>query len=145
MKCYAHDEKDAVGQCKTCGKGICKNCAVEVSKQLYCRNCAAAGTTSNSGSTKKDPMIALLLGLIPIFITFCGIGQMYVGRVKRGLVFLLVGWGFGVLNLLGLMVVVGICITGPLTLIFVCWQAYDAYKLAQEYNERLEKDGKPPW
>lgn len=37
MKCFNH-QADAVGTCKNCSKGLCKDCAVEVGKGLACRN-----------------------------------------------------------------------------------------------------------
>ena len=39
VKCYAHPEKEAVGVCRECGKGICEACAVEVGDKLYCKAC----------------------------------------------------------------------------------------------------------
>jgi TM2 domain-containing membrane protein YozV len=145
MKCYKHNNKDAVGQCSSCNKGVCDQCSVDVGGKLFCRDCAASGKAVESPSKKKDPTIALLLGLIPIFFLFAGIGQIYVGRMKRGLAILLCGWGIGFLNLIGLITVYGLCLTLPIMFIFIAWQAYDAYKLAQEYNTKFEKTGTPPW
>lgn len=34
MKCYNHYERDAVAICKNCGKGLCKECAVELDNGL---------------------------------------------------------------------------------------------------------------
>lgn len=145
MKCYNHKDQDAVGNCRYCGKGICKNCAVEVSKQIFCRECAASGPVFSPSQMKKDPTIALLLGLILGLLSFCGIGQIYLGRTKRGFVLFLLGWGILLLNFLGAIFIVGLCVTGPLTLIFFVWQAYDAYRLAQEYNDYFDKNRKAPW
>jgi len=39
MKCCARPEKEAIGVCHKCGKGVCEACAVEVSGRLYCRAC----------------------------------------------------------------------------------------------------------
>lgn len=38
MKCYTHPKVDAVGVCHECGEGICKKCAVEIGKKLYCKD-----------------------------------------------------------------------------------------------------------
>ncbi len=38
MKCFRHHERDAVGVCRSCYKGLCPDCAVEVDKSLACRN-----------------------------------------------------------------------------------------------------------
>lgn len=38
MKCFRHPEQDAVGTCKSCCKGICRDCTAEQPKGLACRN-----------------------------------------------------------------------------------------------------------
>lgn len=37
MKCFVHHEKDAVGACKHCGKGLCTECVVEAKGGVSCR------------------------------------------------------------------------------------------------------------
>jgi hypothetical protein len=37
MRCYYHENKEAVGTCKSCGKGLCRECAVDLGKGLACR------------------------------------------------------------------------------------------------------------
>lgn len=37
MKCFYHENKDAVGQCKNCGKGLCKECITKY--QNICQDC----------------------------------------------------------------------------------------------------------
>ena len=37
MKCYVHRSDDAVGLCKTCQKGLCEKCAVDLGHALVCR------------------------------------------------------------------------------------------------------------
>ncbi len=39
MKCYNHTNKESMGVCGGCGKGICEECAVETRDKIYCRNC----------------------------------------------------------------------------------------------------------
>ncbi len=36
MKCFDHADVDAVGLCKSCGKGLCKRCAVDLGEGLAC-------------------------------------------------------------------------------------------------------------
>ena len=36
MRCFYHEDKEAVGTCKSCGRGVCRECAVELSKGLAC-------------------------------------------------------------------------------------------------------------
>ena len=37
MRCFYHHEKEAVGTCKSCGKGLCPDCAVDLGRGLACR------------------------------------------------------------------------------------------------------------
>jgi hypothetical protein len=37
MECYYHREVSAVGICKSCHKGVCEQCAVDVGSGLACR------------------------------------------------------------------------------------------------------------
>jgi len=37
MRCFYHEDKEAVGTCKSCGKGLCRDCAVDLGKGLACR------------------------------------------------------------------------------------------------------------
>jgi hypothetical protein len=37
MHCYYHQDREAVGGCKSCGKGLCAECAVDLGKGLACR------------------------------------------------------------------------------------------------------------
>jgi hypothetical protein len=38
MSCYYHHDRDSVGGCKSCGKSLCPECAVDLGKGLACRN-----------------------------------------------------------------------------------------------------------
>jgi len=38
MKCFYNQDRDAVGSCKSCGKGLCPECAVDLGKGLACRS-----------------------------------------------------------------------------------------------------------
>lgn len=38
MKCYLHKNKDAVGTCKACSKGVCEDCCLDVGNGLACKD-----------------------------------------------------------------------------------------------------------
>jgi len=79
-----------------------------------------------------------------------GVGHIYVGKIGRGIVLLIVGialrglvafaliWGFfaglGAFILLALV-----------SLALWAWQTYDAYKLAKQFNAHVQQYGKAPW
>ncbi len=94
---------------------------------------------------EKNPIIALIVSLLFSFIGLCGIGQIYAGRLQRGIGVLIGGWIIAGIATFLAFTIVGICVSIPLAFIYMIWQAYDAYSLAKEYNERLQKDGKAPW
>ncbi len=37
MNCYKHSDRAAVGICKSCGKGLCRDCLTELPDALACR------------------------------------------------------------------------------------------------------------
>lgn len=37
MSCFYHHERDSVGGCKSCGKNLCPECAVDLGRGLACR------------------------------------------------------------------------------------------------------------
>lgn len=43
MKCYVHHNADAVGVCTSCGRGVCRRCAVRVGGKIYCKEDARTG------------------------------------------------------------------------------------------------------
>lgn len=36
MQCYTHSDRAAAGICKACGKGVCRQCAIPVTRGLAC-------------------------------------------------------------------------------------------------------------
>ena len=38
MNCFYHRDKTAIGSCKSCGKALCPDCAVDLGKGLACRS-----------------------------------------------------------------------------------------------------------
>src|SRR5947207_10899436 len=37
MSCFYHHDRESVGGCKSCGKALCAECAVDLGKGLACR------------------------------------------------------------------------------------------------------------
>ncbi|MCL2712943.1 MAG: hypothetical protein FWD37_06725 [Methanomassiliicoccaceae archaeon] len=93
-------------------------------------------------SEKSDGLAAVLS------LLWAGVGQIYVGRIMRGL---------GIMGLCVLLFVVGLIfliVTGTIAVIFimsivyliVCiWNVFDAYNLARVYNDSTRATGKRPW
>ena len=121
--------------CRHCGKDI------QSDETRFCPSCGKPQNNVTGGSgvmsttlRTKNPTIALVLA---IFLT--GIGHIYVGKLKKGIVILIVTW------ILGLLTSVLIFPAIPLIVIWI-WQIYDAHKQAKYYNEYLvANNGNPPW
>lgn len=111
------------------------------------------------GAPQKSPGIALLLGLLLGWLGLWGIGQIYVGRIGRGIVLLIIG--IVLMPALLFLAIAGSLLTfdmGAITaamilipimlvvaFILFIWQAIDAYMLANRYNQAVQRTGMPPW
>ena len=114
----------------------------------------------NYKSKRKTLVLSVVVGLLG----FMGVGHIYLGRVRRGIIILIIAplsWtmifiSFAMLGLLdeleedvmvavfgvlgGIEIVLGI----GLFVLFI-WQILNSRKLCKEYNEYLEKNGRAPW
>lgn len=87
MKCFYHNSADAVAVCKNCNRGICLECAAEVSNGVACKNrCEIEVEAVNqlinrnktayqktSSAYSRNALIFLLLGIL--FLGYSGINQ----------------------------------------------------------------------
>ncbi len=114
--------------------------------------------------SQKDLGVTAILALIPGFFGIMGIGHLYVGKVARGIITLIVGLVLIPLFFLSFLFIPMMALGGPRTvgigivtffiLIIIgiaawigllIWQTFDSYNLAKEYNRRLLASGVPPW
>jgi len=92
----------------------------------------------------KSEGTTLVLAIIGGLLGFCGIGHMYVGKVGKGVVILIMALVLYAIGITTLFILVGIpFLIGGLA-IFI-WQIFDARKLCREYNYYLSNNGRPPW
>ena len=98
MNCFNHPELPALGICKSCGKGLCRECITEVPDGLACKNrCEArvgfinriidsnkqALTAANS-HVRSGAIFIIVSGLI-----FCGFGFLpYIMSGQKGTLFM---------------------------------------------------------
>lgn len=127
----------------------------------YCSSCGinlrttAIRPPSTIPLENKNPGLAALLALLPGLIGLMGIGHIYVGRIRRG-VLLLIGGPFLVITGVGFLLfsvfgfitpligLVGfVLLLGAIVLWF--WQVFNAYSLAKKFNALVRETGKPPW
>lgn len=79
MRCYNHRDKDAVGVCKNCGRGLCVQCAREVDGSVVCTrdqckeavaalNEMLSGAHVNVGKALTFPAVILYLLFGAVFV-----------------------------------------------------------------------------
>ncbi len=149
MKCYVHPDMDAVGTCSNCGKFVCSNCAVDYKGKVTCKSCVeklasappeAAPVTAAAAPApgRKEPIFAIILSFL-----FPGLGQVYNGQVKKGVILIIVYivlWiGVFVVYLGGSLVTMGVgalCCMPIFIVPLIEWLygMYDGYSVANKIN-----------
>ena len=153
---------------------FCPNCGKETAPgAVFCASCGrplqgmpqVPPYLQPSYYSRKEEAIAAILSL---FIP--GVGQMYVGRIVRGIIIFLIPPIFFVFVFLPIFfgTVLTRVVTIPpsppvqpptfslvfpffflfgvfLWLGFYIWNVFDAYNLAKIYNHHLTTTGRPPW
>ena len=99
----------------------------------------------NSGKVLQRPTewksmgVTIVLTVVLGIFGIGGIGHLYLGKIIKGIVILIVG----IILLLITILTMGI---GLIALIpYAIWVVYDSYKLCKRYNNDLEQTGRPPW
>ena len=79
MRCFTHQDKEAVGVCKVCSKGICSECASDLGHSLACKSsCEEEANLMNSTSKQKRSGLKLVKAF-PVFFTIMGFISIYFG------------------------------------------------------------------
>ena len=114
MNCFNHAEKNAIGICKSCGKGLCAECLVALPNGLACKNaCEDRVTLINriidinqkmvvaaNAQVRSSGLFVLILGSL-----FVGLGltPFIVGGSKFPLIFAVLGAPFLVFGIMRLV------------------------------------------
>jgi hypothetical protein len=69
MKCFEHQQLDAVGLCKKCGRAVCSNCATLEDDVVTCR------TTCASGKSADLVRVGLVIALFCLVSPFAAIAS----------------------------------------------------------------------
>lgn len=122
---------------------FCRNCGGDLpsDNSSFCPVCGKPQNTATAvtmAAQTKNVGSAIALALIAGIIGFNGIGHLYIGKIGKGIVILVIGWI--ILGITFLFIPFGI-----IYLIFWIWQAYDVNNKAKYYNEFILKNGKTPW
>lgn len=141
----------------------CSNCGKQVADtDRFCPSCGSRILSVDSiqgqayhppiaAMPLKDTALALILSLI-----IPGIGQVYCGKVARGITILIVSillvpilyLGYAILFVeteSDMVLLTGLLVACVVSLAFWIWNIVDAYNTAKEYNTYLTNNGNPPW
>jgi len=147
--------------CTICGAKIsessnfCSKCGEKkIQDEVTSPNVQEEKESENKKTTKSSPIqrplewksegTALILAIVLGFFGIAGIGQVYAGKLGKGLIILIVGIILYVVGIVTLFIVVGFV----LLIIYIplwIWSILDSRTLVREYNDYLEEHGKRPW
>ena len=110
MKCFNHPQNDAVGICKNCNKGLCKDCLTEVKNGIACTTTCVdevkqlnslidrnkKSYTTASGAYMRNAYIFGGMGLV--FIIFGLQFERLIGFLSIMGILFIVGAGFSIIN-----------------------------------------------
>ena len=87
----------------------------------------------------KSMGVTIVLTVVLGIFGLGGIGHIYLGKIIKGIVILIVG----------IIIAVIAVVTGGIGLIilipYAIWVVYDSWKLCKYYNNYLEETGRAPW
>ena len=125
--------------------GFCSSCgAALIGKSTTCMKCGYTKTKYNpmtppQGALYKNEGTGLILSIVLGLFCLNGIGQIYAGKVGRGIGIMIGSW---------VLIVVGVLTFGIGLIAYLAifiWQIFDTKKLCREYNEFFSLNGRPPW
>jgi len=127
------------------GSGFCGSCgAALIGKSTTCMKCGYTKTKYNpmlppQGALYKNEGTGLILSIVLGLFGLNGIGQIYAGRVGRGIGIMIGSW---------VLIVVGVLTMGIGLIAYLAifiWQIFDTKNLCRQYNEFVSQNGRPPW
>lgn len=125
--------------------GFCGSCgAALIGKSTTCMKCGYTKTKYNpmtppQGALYKNEGTGLILSIVLGLFCLNGIGQIYAGKVGRGIGIMIGSW---------VLIVVGVLTMGVGLIAYLAifiWQIFDTKKLCREFNEYVSQNGRPPW
>ncbi len=99
MKCYNHQERDAIGNCKSCQKGLCSECHTTVDGSLSCKGQCEEDVAVLNYMIEQSRKVYKNLGSqwTPSILINCVGGAMFLGfgiyKFGNAFSWLLIGLG----------------------------------------------------
>ncbi|MFO0880392.1 MAG: hypothetical protein U0840_23855 [Gemmataceae bacterium] len=103
MKCFYHQDRDAVGLCQSCGRGLCLGCAADLTEALACQG-KCERSVHRLLAVRKSSLETVRPGLgarlvVPAFLMLTGLLFVAVSQLILSLKLVLLP--LGALALLG--------------------------------------------
>lgn len=73
MKCFNHNDRDAVVSCNQCSKGLCQDCVIRIGDNNYCPQCFKTILNYQKKLVSSLRWRLIFFGLLFVFGIFCGI------------------------------------------------------------------------
>lgn len=128
MSCFYHHERDSVGGCKSCGKNLCPECAIDLGKGLACRgHCeedVRALITLIDRNVKLSPQTARMLASSRKITS-----NAALFNVVTGVIF--IAWGLADTERFSFILILGICF-----LVYGVFGILQTRRLARERDEK---------
>lgn len=111
MKCFNHNDKEAVGVCVECGNFICEGCSIKLNEKNYCKKCIEQYISVNDINKNKNDIVKgqkdwLTTFLLCLFLGTIGAHRFYVGKTTSAIVQLLTAGGCGIWLLIDLITII---------------------------------------
>jgi hypothetical protein len=130
MHCFYHQDKEAVCSCKSCGRGLCPDCAIDIGRGLACRGqCEEHARAVNAlvdRNVKLSPQTAKMLESSRKMTSNAAIFNLVTGT-------LFIGWGLSNWERLRFILILGVCF-----FVYGIIGLYQARKSAKERQEKTE-------
>ena len=120
MRCSYHQDREAIGTCTRCGRGVCEECNVPVNGKNVCKNCIGIMAGQNKPQ-RKEPILSLILSF---FIP--GLGQIYNGDTNLGIILIIATVASWLLTLA--------CVGFFIFIAIWAFAMYEAYTTAEKIN-----------
>jgi hypothetical protein len=89
MRCFKHQDKEAVGSCRACSKGLCSDCASDLGYGLACKGKHENLVETYNALIEKNAevydAVPKNLWITPIFFAFMGLVFAVDGFIARGI------------------------------------------------------------
>lgn len=103
MKCFYHPQRDAVGICKNCQRGVCQDCAAERDGGLACRDRCETQVDQVTALIRRNVQVGVKSGPLSVvafavflvaLITLLDLAANEINRNVRTMLYVIAAFAF---------------------------------------------------